>query len=1002
MNQLTRATILGISMGHPGSSTIRSVMVLFFLVSSVLLLLTGCGGGGGGGEEKSGGDEEPPVIGTIPTYDVVYVRYPNETEEDEFVDIPQGEKPYDIAPGADLMLLHGTESGKAGEQVVLVDCDLCSVMDPFISLDGNSVYYSKIDIPDLTGLSSEVALRTKRAAESYIYKIALDDPTYTPIQLTFNDGFDSAYYANNTTLEHDQSSHRHIRDMAPAPLADGRIVFTSNRAALTSFSPESDAVVRGSIQQLYVVDDHDGTANTAELSNLHRLETGNLHMVQHPFQLKDGRIIFSTWQDVATRFRYAMTSLFTVHPDGSNLKQFSEPHEAKKILDHFATQLVNEDVITGYYYPSFDYGYGLLLRLPIDPPGIDYLRGSIDQRFPYNGFKVSFREFDIKGTETITPHTSGADRPAPDLSGKYSMPSAAIDDQLLVAYSSGSVNHFPPACNPDKCEPLRSGIYMIPGAQTASVTSPHEEDGELVKIIDDPNYNEIWPRAVVSYNDIFGQPTPDVLPNISKAAPGDDRLMEGEAVALIGTSSMFNRDPLDETGEHDPFQPSASRESNDGNWRIQGATAGVVGDADIYGVRIIATPPKPFTKPISKVTHAADWSAISEYLNSTRLEQVVARYGSLHGERWEILGEFPLAHTGTTDLQGNPDSSWLAKIPAETPFLIQTLDANGMTVVSELTWRALKSSEKRVDCGGCHAHSVESLDYSTTESGKRSPITGIAGLADSDPIIQNGMWDLTQGDIPLFGASGVEKQPGYSYGVEFTRDVLPIINSRCISCHTDGGSGSMLILDGTGTAGDAYTELTQDPDNEYNIPQISKYIRIPQARQSLLVWVAWGARLDGRLDSDRDNDLDYPVAHPVITGLLDSEKRTIARWVDLGGAIDFPTLSDSSLAGFRYTDDYQLPVINVYQPKRGGDNIGSAVVGFADAKSGIDWSTLIVTYYPVDGSDIERSITVSATPIKNILTFSLPSLTTDKEYVLKVRIEDNDGNMNIETVRFNG
>ena len=131
------------------------------------------------------------------------------------------------------------------------------------------------------------------------------------------------------------------------PLADGRLLFTSNRSALTSFHPQTNAVTRSSMQQLYVMDDHDGTANTKQLANLHLLETGNLHLVQHPMQLKDGRILFSTWQDAATKFyhnfRYAMTPLFTVHPDGSNLQQFTEPHDHHKNVEHFITQLSAPD-----------------------------------------------------------------------------------------------------------------------------------------------------------------------------------------------------------------------------------------------------------------------------------------------------------------------------------------------------------------------------------------------------------------------------------------------------------------------------------------------------------------------------------------------------------------------------------------------------------------------------------------------------------------------------------
>jgi hypothetical protein len=517
----------------------------------------------------------------------------------------------------------------------------------------------------------------------------------------------------------------------------------------------------------------------------------------------------------------------------------------------------------------------------------------------------------------------------------------------------------------------------------------------LISIKDDPNYNEIWPRVVASFYDIHGQEKPDLIQYESL----DNRLDLGEAAGLVGSSSMLNREPLNETVP-DPFKPSTSRESNDGNWRIEGAEAGIVTDADIYGVRIIVSPPKPFTKPIKKYGNRADWDSIKHFLADKRLEDVVARYGSSHGERWEILGEFPLPHTETTDNQGNPDTSWVAKVPADTPFFIQTLDANGMTVISELTWRGVKSGEKRTDCGGCHAHSIESLDFDTTQAGLGTPISNIANLDLSDPIIQEGLWDLTQGDIPLFSDAGVSKYSGYSYGVEFTRDVLPIINSSCVSCHTANGTGNALILDGSDNLGDAFIALTNDSENMYNTPQVSKYLRVPQARQSLLTWIVWGGRLDGRTNSERDNDVDYPSNHPTVP-LTDLEKRTFARWVDLGAPIDFPELSSHSLKGFRYTDDYQLPVINIEQPKRGVNSGRSAIIGFADAKSGLNWSSLEMSYYSADGSQSKQVITTFSRSNGNIVNFDLPDLADNVNYILKVEILDIAGNRNIQTIKFN-
>src|SRR5262245_60746494 len=71
------------------------------------------------------------------SYDIVFVRWPR-AGSDTLVMLPQGEDPYRVSPGADLMLLR-----QDGSQRVLVDCVDCCVQDPAISFDGEWVYYTK-------------------------------------------------------------------------------------------------------------------------------------------------------------------------------------------------------------------------------------------------------------------------------------------------------------------------------------------------------------------------------------------------------------------------------------------------------------------------------------------------------------------------------------------------------------------------------------------------------------------------------------------------------------------------------------------------------------------------------------------------------------------------------------------------------------------------------------------------------------------------------------------
>lgn len=922
-------------------------------------------------------------------YDIVYVRYPGtDPDGDTYIKIPQGESAYTIAEGADLMLL-----SPDGTEEVLVDCDnTCSVMDPYISYDATHVYYSKIEDINLS------SRKWNDDTPGYLYKINLaGGAPYTEIQLTYPETFEDVNYAGNTEASDSLSSITGIRDMSPVPLSDGRILFTSNRSSVTQFNIQrstfgSRSIHKTAVQQMFVMDDHDGTKNTSALANLKRIENSNLSMVQHPMQLKDGRILFTTWLDFGHKFAYSVSPLFTMHPDGSNLQQFTEPHDHSKFLDHFITQLGNGDVVWDWYYPSYDYGYGVLVRTPVDVSNGEYLRGSFSQADP-NGNNYSKREFDRPNTIVITPHTSPKDEPAPNASGKYAMPSWAKNGHMLVAYSTGNVNWFNSKCSPDNCENLKSGIYLFLNAETSSVTDP-TNTAQLAPMIDSASYNEIWPRAVVPYNDVFGQSAPDIIASVKRDGAESPYIAKGEPAALVGTSSMLIRE-----SDYDyQFRNNPARENHGGEWKIQGTDVGVFNDSEVYGVRILKTPELPFTSPVSTseagVYHRKLASGNPVY------SETQSRYASAHNESWEILGEFPLTHKAVTDPRGNPDTSWWAKVPSDTPTTIQAIDINGMTLYSETVWRSLAAGEERTDCAGCHAHSVEvePMDWSLSQAGQGAAITGVTGVSDTDTRIAQGFWDLTAGTAPWLDENGgVEWTNKKSIDIEYTRDVLPILTTNCHSCHTDGGSNGGLVMDGSDGSDLWYTlsGYGNVQDNTYVEPQMSKYIRSPQARASQFVWVAWGQRLDGRTNSTLGDDVDYPDAHPAVNLSFD-DRRTIARWVDLGLPINF-----TNTEGFGYTDDNQLPIVEIYSPKTTGETLDQKIrVGVQDAQSDINWSTLSITYYDVTTPGTVVTISTYKRDNKGVVIADMPSLTAGNEYVLTVSVEDSVGNTKIAYSRF--
>ena len=212
------------------------------------------------------------------------------------------------------------------------------------------------------------------------------------------------------------------------------------------------------------------------------------------------------------------------------------------------------------------------------------------------------------------------------------------------------------------------------------------------------------------------------------------------------------------------------------------------------------------------------------------------------------------------------------------------------------TWHQVRPGEARYDCGGCHAHSKTPLDFDTTMAGQ-------PGFVPTDLALRSQLLQVTA----LNGNPSVVVSTTLAPTVEFFRDVQPILTNRCVSCHASDGGPGQLNLSASSPAVDgypgAYFRLVQDspatyglgvpagsPQNYFIEPQLTRYMRGFQSRQSLLVWIAFNQRLDGRSNATRGDDLDYTLAmandHASL-GLTWSEKQTLARWVDLGAPIDF-------------------------------------------------------------------------------------------------------------------
>ena len=243
-------------------------------------------------------------------------------------------------------------------------------------------------------------------------------------------------------------------------------------------------------------------------------------------------------------------------------------------------------------------------------------------------------------------------------------------------------------------------------------------------------------------------------------------------------------------------------------------------------------------------------------------------------ERLRILGEIPVRKFGgdkqPLDPDGNPDTSFLAKIPADAAFTFQTLDKNGMVLNMAQTWHQLRPGEIRNDCGGCHAHSQKPTLFKQTAAAR--PDYPVFDLTKQTPLLtdkkndQSGKkWDANERDRPALRTRASRTSSIY-------RDVKPILDRSCVACHTQKsdqagrqpgpgrrqtmhisyvGKRARHLLTGWRWIGEAkFGHKPVIHNGHWRQTNASRYVRMFQSRRSLLVWKIFGRRTDGWNNDD--------------------------------------------------------------------------------------------------------------------------------------------------------
>ena len=279
----------------------------------------------------------------------------------------------------------------------------------------------------------------------------------------------------------------------------------------------------------------------------------------------------------------------------------------------------------------------------------------------------------------------------------------------------------------------------------------------------------------------------------------------------------------------------------------------VYSDAKNHAVQAVVLSPRPEPDGHSSVVEDdKNWSKLYCLSTSiTDLDREWLRPGM--AKRVRLIEGLPRAKASASDsLSGlaikrllgeaeiEEDGSLHLLVPPNTPLQLQILDEDGIALRTS-AWMWTKNKENR-GCIGCH------------EDGELSP-ENVFPKALGKP------------------AADLMLAPERRRTVDFERDIMPILQAKCVSCHKP--QDTSIAVEGFPKA---YAELLFGVDDKGR----GKFVDPGRARTSRVIWAIYGRNTSRPWDSVAATGQIKPMPPAGSPQLSEEERRAIAEWIDLG------------------------------------------------------------------------------------------------------------------------